>query len=331
MTHTSSRLIAWLRNPYWFVYCIFLMLTAQIQNVMAQQASPDLGVIKIWDSQMRSIFGSVLRFDADHHSRIQALLAKGPVHHPKSKRNSYQFEDMIKVAGQEFRIVYDLHGSQTSLSIAEQLLPYLARQGYETLYHCSAEKCGAAVGWQLLLAPLTVGSSETQAYALLGRYPLGSGYQEYLQLYWNQTGCCPRLSIGVIQSVQLDSIVDETKFSQNQGLSMTVAYFESGSAKLSPYSQAFLRRLAGRFSTKDNPCQVKVTGYSDPAGNASINQQLSIDRASEVRNLLVKSGWDPTHYLFELAIGTVDTALSGSPPHALWRKTDINLDCRKST
>jgi outer membrane protein OmpA-like peptidoglycan-associated protein len=65
--------------------------------------------------------------------------------------------------------------------------------------------------------------------------------------------------------------------------------FDTGSARLRPESQARLDDIAGMLLANPN-ARMKVTGYTDSAGNAERNLQLSQKRANAVMAELVGKG-----------------------------------------
>jgi len=68
--------------------------------------------------------------------------------------------------------------------------------------------------------------------------------------------------------------------------------FVSGSAQLTPESVSVLAMVAD--SLKDNPTvRVEIRGHTDSTGNAELNRDLSHQRASAVRDVLIQLGVEP--------------------------------------
>jgi len=85
----------------------------------------------------------------------------------------------------------------------------------------------------------------------------------------------PLESMGIGNSVSLQNI-----------------HFEFGSAVLSPSSKAGINMIANFLN--DNPdVVVELAGHTDNVGDAEFNQNLSVDRANVVRNVLISKGISP--------------------------------------
>jgi K(+)-stimulated pyrophosphate-energized sodium pump len=67
--------------------------------------------------------------------------------------------------------------------------------------------------------------------------------------------------------------------------------FETGSATITPGSVHTLTGLASVLKCYPQ-ARVELDGYTDSTGNPAANQKLSEDRASAVKDLLVKNGVD---------------------------------------
>ena len=65
-------------------------------------------------------------------------------------------------------------------------------------------------------------------------------------------------------------------------------FFESGSARLSPESQALAGNAARAFEQEGRP--VRVAGNADRQGSRDANRRLSLARAEAVRAALVANG-----------------------------------------
>jgi outer membrane protein OmpA-like peptidoglycan-associated protein len=69
-------------------------------------------------------------------------------------------------------------------------------------------------------------------------------------------------------------------------------YFQAGSMKLRPESEAQLKEMAGVLS-RNPEARALVNGYTDNVGNAATNMRLSQQRADAVREDLVRMGISP--------------------------------------
>jgi outer membrane protein OmpA-like peptidoglycan-associated protein len=80
-----------------------------------------------------------------------------------------------------------------------------------------------------------------------------------------------------------------------RGLVITLgdSSFSPGKAALTPSGEAAMRKIANALQEFPGR-SISVEGYTDSAGNAGFNQQLSIERAAVVREALVTGGMDST-------------------------------------
>lgn len=69
-------------------------------------------------------------------------------------------------------------------------------------------------------------------------------------------------------------------------------YFESGGDTLTPESQALLAEIVAFVKTRPAP-DVSVIGHTDTTGDADANFKLGLQRATLIRDLLIKGGMDP--------------------------------------
>lgn len=69
-------------------------------------------------------------------------------------------------------------------------------------------------------------------------------------------------------------------------------YFESGGDTLTAESQALLPEIVAFVRTRPAP-DVSVIGHTDTTGDADANVTLGLQRATAIRDLLIKDGMDP--------------------------------------
>jgi outer membrane protein OmpA-like peptidoglycan-associated protein len=68
-----------------------------------------------------------------------------------------------------------------------------------------------------------------------------------------------------------------------------VLQFKSGTSTLTRISQALLPQILATIQ-KRQPCDVRIIGHTDTAGNAEKNWELGLKRAKNVRQLLIDKG-----------------------------------------
>jgi outer membrane protein OmpA-like peptidoglycan-associated protein len=74
-------------------------------------------------------------------------------------------------------------------------------------------------------------------------------------------------------------------------------YFESGGDTLTAESQALLSDIVAFVRARPVP-DVTVIGHTDTTGDSAANFQLGLQRATLIRDLLIKSGMDPAQVDF---------------------------------
>lgn len=80
-----------------------------------------------------------------------------------------------------------------------------------------------------------------------------------------------------------------------QGMSVGpfVFFFDSGSARITPQTEAIVANFAGFLQASPYITVVEVHGHADRAGPASLNRRLSCRRAAAVRRSLIAKGISP--------------------------------------
>ncbi len=70
-----------------------------------------------------------------------------------------------------------------------------------------------------------------------------------------------------------------------------ILHFKSGTTVLTETSQALLPQIVATVQ-KRNPCDVRIIGHTDTAGQAEKNRELGLRRAENVKKILVGQGID---------------------------------------
>ena len=74
-------------------------------------------------------------------------------------------------------------------------------------------------------------------------------------------------------------------------------FFKLNSAKLIPSAQTRLKQIAAQIKKTGYKGSIRITGNTCGLGNARYDQILSEKRAKEVRNFLIKNGFNPNHLI----------------------------------
>ena len=70
-------------------------------------------------------------------------------------------------------------------------------------------------------------------------------------------------------------------------------YFFEGTTKLTPASEPELKKVFAELAKRPG-AEVQITGHTDTVGQMADNDRLSLDRAREVREVLIAQGLNPT-------------------------------------
>lgn len=251
--------------------------------------------------QLQASGATVSVFSRDRQNLVETELATGPVTRQGSRnRPHYRFEQTRLATGIRETLTLDFSTPETPLSVARLLQATASSQGYQTLYACQGVSCGEAMGWQLLLSDLNQGSDATQSYRLLARQPLATTYREYLQLYWNQTGCCTRLTLRKVVT-DTGSPQGSTGWLAQPGAPLILAYFNRGSSRLSSTYGELIDDLAYTLVHTQASQQVILTGHTDGEGKQATNQKLARNRAEAVLARLHQTGVDLSRHHIRIA------------------------------
>ncbi len=77
-----------------------------------------------------------------------------------------------------------------------------------------------------------------------------------------------------------------------RGPAFFVLYFTEGTTNLDPNSLGEFRRMREEVAQRPG-AEVQVTGHTDTVGSSADNDRLSIERARQIRSVLVSQGLDP--------------------------------------
>lgn len=97
----------------------------------------------------------------------------------------------------------------------------------------------------------------------------------------------------IMTQQQVDSQFKDTLNALPQNPVSFILYFTFGTEDLIPESVVLISRVI--TTVKDRiPCEISVIGHTDTMGNAAYNFNLSLKRATVVKNLLIQKGISPT-------------------------------------
>ena len=102
-------------------------------------------------------------------------------------------------------------------------------------------------------------------------------------------------------------------------------YYVSGKVEISPESKEVVEKLKADLKTRKTP-EIVVTGHTDRVGKAETNDALSLQRAKDVRNMLIDAGI-PASLIVTAGRGEREPAVptASQVPEAKNRRVEINV------
>ncbi|MBW8192478.1 OmpA family protein [Neiella marina] len=171
------------------------------------------------------------------------------------------------------------HGLRFELIISKHQLDLLVLEGAELCFPASVEQ--ARLREQRIMRELKGGLEQDAANGLEVQQYFLAELENRLDAV-TSNGACQVNFAGQLSLSQLQQSLLPLLNSNNQ--------FETDSSNLTPAYQDQLQRALPMV--KQVPLDMLVTGHTDPVGNASHNQTLSLARASAVAEFLTDHGID---------------------------------------
>lgn len=103
-------------------------------------------------------------------------------------------------------------------------------------------------------------------------------------------------------------------------------YYVEGRNEMTPESQGEIERISHEIAARAYP-DVLVIGHGDTTGTIQFNDQLSLQRAQRVRDLLVQSGIDP-HHVEAIGRGKREPAVPTSEGVSEQRNRRVEINVR---
>jgi OmpA-OmpF porin, OOP family len=266
----------------------------------------------------------IIGYDFRKFDGVDVLI--GPVKQgPRGDLNNLTASKSEHVEGQAVRILYVAPEGRSPLEIVRNYEQDLKQNGFETVFQCAREKCGAKEGWlgEYYLYPLKRRLSQTPArgggvpqgqiseYALA--FPKDDHYLvakranplAYASVYvatnnWNhvkETFGHPIVLLDLVETAPMESkMVTVDAGTMAKGIATTghVAlygiYFDHDKSDVKPESAPTLAEIA-KFLKAEPKLSLYVVGHTDNVGTYDYNMALSDRRAAAVvKELTSKHG-----------------------------------------
>ncbi len=199
------------------------------------------------------------------------------------------------VAGRITKRVHDYSTGDSALSILSHMKERFHKEGFEILFQCEAQECGDVAGWRLFMSDAIEGDIKSQHY-LVARHQNKQGNDWYVAFYVNEFTDIPR---SVIHTIDISSTAHGSVVINKDALSsktfsdklepLAIVTFNSGSADISELDRQILTNLSKKLMNHSG-VELEVAGHTDAVGEIELNNELSLQRAEEVKSLLVNGG-----------------------------------------
>jgi OmpA-OmpF porin, OOP family len=266
----------------------------------------------------------IIGYDFRKFDGVDVLL--GPVNEgPRGERNKLTAGKSEHVEGQAVRILYVAPEGRSPLEIVRNYEQDLKKNGFETVFQCAREKCGAQEGWlgEYYLYPLKRRLSQTPArgggapqgqiseYALA--FPKDDHYLvakrakplAYASVYvavnnfnqFKETFGHPIVLLDLVETAAMESkmiTVDAGTMAKDIATAGHVAlygiYFDHDKSDVKPESAPTLAEIA-KLLKAEPKLSLYVVGHTDNVGTYDYNMALSDRRAAAVvKELTSKHG-----------------------------------------
>jgi outer membrane protein OmpA-like peptidoglycan-associated protein len=293
---------------------LVLSAGAGAEEVFAQltdvQGSKDPSGIKRYEGSI------IIGYDFRKFDGVDVLL--GPVKEgPSGERTKLTASKSERVEGQAVRILYVAPEGRSPLEILRNYEQDLKKNGFETVFQCAREKCGAKEGWlgEYYLYPLKRHLSQTPArggrgapqgqiseYALAfprddhylvakranplayaSVYVATNNFNQFKEIFGH-----PIVLLDLVETAPMESrmvTVDAGMMAKDIATTGHVAlygiYFDTDKSDIKPESAPTLAEIA-KFLNADPKVSLYVVGHTDNVGTYDYNMALSDRRAAAV-------------------------------------------------
>ena len=188
----------------------------------------------------------------------------------------------ITLRGKVTRIFYHNPPGRSTLEIFSNYEQALKNAGFEPVFQCAGDACGAGVTWRALNGTTVSGSGDVLRYTSARRR--GPGGDMHVAVMVSPNGA----SLHVIESKAMESgLVTVNAEQMAEGIdreghiSLYAIYFDTGQSTLKPESEPALEQI-GKLMSSRPQLKLHVVGHTDNTGSLPLNMKLSADRATAV-------------------------------------------------
>jgi OOP family OmpA-OmpF porin len=218
---------------------------------------------------------------------------------PLGKADDGKFTKSQRLEGKVTRLRYDCPGGRTVLEVFRNYEGALKRAGFQTLFACALEECGANGGTMyhgVDELPWTPDHGLRYISAKLAR-PEGDAYvslavddEGFLRAADGTYGPAAQLYVIEIKPMEaglitVDAAALANDISRTGHASVYGIYFDTGKAEVKPESDAALKEIA-KLLGQDPKLKLHVVGHTDNVGTLASNMDLSRRRADAVAKVL---------------------------------------------
>ncbi|ODA65986.1 putative lipoprotein YiaD precursor [Methyloligella halotolerans] len=271
-------------------------------------AMPAFGQDACKDAEGLADFPNIPRYEGScligyEHKSFEAYdLPTGPA---LKEDNRWTTESAIELEGEMTRLLYVAPADRSTLEVYRNYEKALKERGFETLFACSGEECGArpvALGQWVIYprerAITTSGQFSSMAFTGLkddhylaarskdgttyvGLYIAQNNFSYFKQSYRHAIVHLDIVQVAAMEEKMVDAEAMAKSIAETGKVAVENIYFDFGKATLRPESDAALSEMA-KLLTQHPEMSVYIVGHTDSVGAYKANLALSRARAEAV-------------------------------------------------
>lgn len=250
--------------------------------------------------------GAELFKHVDKHSAVAEII-QGPIEYFNTEQNGYTVGyrpvTSVLMSGSVCHQVYDFDEQQSAYSLFQEAKSFFRSRGQTSEFECQGTQCGETTGWQIFFDTAVAGPAENQYY-MLSSVGNGSSYLVANMVHVTEFDGRPRMILRSVYNPALYRIpgIPKPQYQSPQAHKtakvslLSTVYFDTGSSASDNAEKLSL--IAEQVKLNGDDKTYVIVGFTDSAGNANANLELSRLRAqSTMEQLMTRSGLDAQQFI----------------------------------